>query len=277
MTTPLEDFEALLREPRDALPLLALAAQVPRYAEDGFAPDDVVRQVHAWAGQLVARVAADASAVARLRLLNRFFFAELGFRGAREDYDSPLNSYLHRVIERRRGIPITLSLLYAEIGRALGLRLQGVSFPGHFLVRMTLNAGAVFIDVFDGGRSLSLDELRGRLRASMPEQTDVAVEPFLRPAGEREVLARLLRNLKRAHSEAGQWQPALEVAHRLVAVLPHAAQERLDRARIYEQLECPRAAAADLRAALAAVDSPADAEALRPWLARLQQDADRLN
>ncbi len=273
----LDEFRELLGGGREPLPLLAAAAQVPRYAEPECEPQHVLDQVRAWAAQLRARLAPDASPAARVRLLNHFFFAELGFAGARDDYDAAGNSYLHRVIERRRGIPITLSLLYIELGRAAGLRLDGVSFPGHFLVRLRLNEGAVFIDVFNGGLSLSAAELRDRLRAMQPQATDTALAPYLRPACEREILARLLRNLKAIHCREGQWAEALEVVNRLLAVLPEAAEERRDRAQIYARLECPRAAADDLSAYLSLRPAAADEAEVRRTLADLQQAASRLN
>lgn len=271
-------FEALLGGGNGAaLPLLAAAAQVPRYADADCDPRAVVDQVRAWAIRLEQRIAPDAAPVARLRLLNHFFFGELGFAGDRDDYDCVDNSYLHRVIERRRGIPITLSLLYIELGRAAGLRLHGVSFPRHFLVRLALHDGAAMLDVFGGGLALSSDELRARLRAALPGDAELA--PHLRAAGDREILARLLRNLKAIHWQAGQWPAALAVCHRLVAVLPDSAPERRDRAQVYERLECPRAAAADLAASLSLQPAPGEAgEAeVRRRLRELQQAAARLN
>lgn len=276
--TALDAFVALLGDKEgDSLPLLSAAAHVPLYAEPGCDPHSVLDQVQAWSSQVRARVAPDASPLARLRLLGHYFFGELGFAGAQDDYQSPENSYLHRVIERRRGIPITLSLLYVELGRAAGLRLDGVSFPGHFLTRLTLSDGVVFIDVFGGGYSLSTEDLRARLRVTLPAQAEPPLEPHLRAADDREILARLLRNLKAIHWQAEQWPAALEVQNRLVAVLPDAARERLDRARLYELLECPRAAVADLVAYLSLRSSPPDASELRERLARLQRAAARLN
>jgi len=262
---------------RRPLTLLAAAAQVPLYADPGCNPQRVLDQVRSWAAQLRARVAPDASPLARLRLLNHFFFVELGFAGAGDDYASVDNSFLHRVIARRRGIPITLSLLYIELGRAAGLRLAGVSFPGHFLVRLSLNAGTVFVDVFGGGVSLTADDLRGRLRATLPDASDLPLAPYLRAASENEILARLLRNLKAIHWQAQQWPAALEVVNRLVLVLPEAAQERLDRAWLHERLECPRAAAAALLAYLALCPPRREAEDVRQRLAMLRGAASRLN
>jgi regulator of sirC expression with transglutaminase-like and TPR domain len=276
--TPIEQFAALVGNgERPTLPLLAAAAQVPLYAEPDCEPQRTLDQLQAWAGQLRPRVVPDASGPTRLRLLNHFFFRELGFKGARRDYLGAENSYLHRVIERRRGIPITLSLLYMELGKAAGLRLQGVCFPGHFLIKLKLSDGMVFIDVFGGGTTLSSDELRARLSLSLPQAAGVALGPYLRAASDREILARLLRNLKAIHWEAREWPAALEVMNRLVAVVPDDAQERCDRARVYERLECPRAAASDLVACLSLNPARPDAVELRDRLRQLQQSAARLN
>jgi len=275
--TAVDTASALLPESERASALLTEAVQVPLYADPGCEPQRVLAQVQSWAAQLRVRVAADASPFARLRLLNHFFFSELGFAAAGDDYQSAQNSYLHRVIERRRGIPITLSLLYMELGKAAGLRLEGVSFPGHFLVRLSLNAGAVLIDVFAGGITLSTEDLRQRLRATLPDESDPPLAPYLRAASEPEILGRLLRNLKAIHWQAQEWAAALEVVTRLVVLLPDAVQERLDRARLYERLECPRAAADDLVAYLSWMPSPPDADEVNQRLASLKQAASRLH
>lgn len=275
--TAVNAASALLPEGERASSLLTQAAELPLYADPGFEPQRVLDQVQSWAAQLRVRVAPDASPFVRLRLLNHFFFGELGFTGAGDDYQSAHNSYLHRVIERRRGIPITLSILYMELGRAAGLKLEGVSFPGHFLVRLPLNSGTVFIDVYGGGATLSTEDLRQRLRATLPGESDAPLAPYLRAAREREILARMLRNLKAIHWQAQQWVAALEVVNRLVDLLPEAAQERLDRAQLYERLECPRAAAADMVAYLSLSASPPDAAEVNRRLASLKQAASRLH
>lgn len=274
--TPVEVFSALVGQgERARLPLLAAAAQVPLYRDPQCDPQRTLGQVHDWGEQLRARIAADVSLRARLHLLNHYFFSELGFAGAHDDYYAVENSYLHRVIERRRGIPITLSLLYMELGKVIRLRLQGVCFPGHFLVRLRLPEGTAFIDVYGGGTTLSADDLRARL--PLPQSSEAQLGPYLRAASDREILARLLRNLKTIHWQAQDWAAALEVMDRLVAVVPDEPQERRDRARLYEQLECPRAAVADLVAYLSLSPAPADADEIRATLARLQQAAARLN
>ncbi|MCA3217989.1 MAG: tetratricopeptide repeat protein [Burkholderiales bacterium] len=274
--TPLESFRQLVAADRP-LALLDCAAQVPLYADTRFEPDAVVRTVRAWGARLAQRVPADSSANNRLRLLNHYFFEELGFRANVERYNEPANSHLHRVIERRSGIPITLSLLYIEIGRAAGLRLLGVGFPGHFLVKLLVHHGAMLVDVFGGGVLLSADKLRERLQAAMRGSETLPLEVYLRPASERDILARLLRNLKAIHWNVGEWVAALEVQQRLVAVLPDEPVERRDRALLYERLECPRAAADDLVAYLSMRPDPQDAREMRERLMHLQQAARQLN
>jgi regulator of sirC expression with transglutaminase-like and TPR domain len=274
--TPLESFRQLVTAP-GALPLLDCAAQVPLYADPKFVPGEVVRTVRSWGERLAQRVPADSSASNRLRLLNHFFFEELGFRGNAVQYYTPDNSHLHRVIEQRSGIPITLSLLYIEIGRAAGLRLFGVGFPGHFLVKLMLHDAAMLIDVFAGGLPLSEEDLRARLQAVAQDGETLPLEVYLRPASEREILARLLRNLKAIHWNAGEWAAAFEVQQRLVAVLPDEPAERRDRGLLYARLECPRAAVEDLVAYLSMHPSPPDAMQIRERLGRLQQAASQLN
>jgi regulator of sirC expression with transglutaminase-like and TPR domain len=276
--TTLDRFTTLVHSGQTgALPLLEAAAALPQYADHDFTPDDVVREVQRWAGQLRDRIAADASSFARLRLLNHYFYEELGFRGAGDDYYAVENSYLHRVIARRRGIPITLAVLYLELGRAIGLKLAGVGFPGHFLVKLMVHDGALFIDVFNGGATLSADALRQPLARVIDGTPEYPLEFYLRAATDREIVARMLRNLHAIHAEAQDWSATLEVLNRLVSIDPEAAQPLRDRAAAYERLECARAAADDLAAYLALAPNAADLAQARSDLARLQRQAARLN
>jgi regulator of sirC expression with transglutaminase-like and TPR domain len=274
-TDALGDFERMVRA--SPLPLLEAAAQVGCYADRDIVPGQVAETVRGWGRQLAARIPADASAAARWRRLNHFFFDELRFRPNHESYYDASNSLLRDVLERRTGIPLTLSLLYMEIGRHLGLTLHGVGFPGHFLVRLSMADKTMFVDVFARGVPLSIDMLHSRLQATLGADPEYPLEVYLRAASEREILARLLRNLKRVHLQANELAACLEIQHRLVAVLPDDARERRARAMLYEQLQCPRAAALDLAAYLQMSANPPDAVAARDRLHQLQQAADRLN
>jgi regulator of sirC expression with transglutaminase-like and TPR domain len=272
---PLAQFERLLAQ--RPLPLLALAAEVPRYADPALDPAVVVSTVDRWGEQLNARLAPDTAATMRWRQLNHFFFDELGFGPNADRYYDPANSHLHAVIERRRGIPITLALLYIEIGRRAGLKLHGIGFPGHFLVRLALGDGHMFLDMFAEGAPLSEDDLAQRLHAATRGAPDAPLELYLRPASDRDILARLLRNLKLVHLQAGDMDVALQVQHRLVATLPDNAAERRARAAMYEKLECPRAAADDLAAYMDLAPDAPDLRHARDDLQRLRACAARLN
>jgi regulator of sirC expression with transglutaminase-like and TPR domain len=275
--SPLESFARLVDESRKPLPLLEAIASLAVDAYPDRDPADSVAAIGQLGQRLSLRIAADMSPLHRLRLLNHFLFEELGFSGNVDGYDEADNSYLNRVLERRTGIPISLSVVYAAVGRAIGLKLAGVSFPSHFLVKLPLSEGALLIDVFAGGVVLSEAELRRRLNAAFDGDPPRPLEAYLHAASEREVLTRWLHNLKRIHTQSGDWERLLKVANRLVILRPDSCEELRDRALAYEQLECPRAAAGDLAQYLARRPDAVDARDVRKRLGELQRSADRLN
>ncbi|MDE2093328.1 MAG: transglutaminase family protein, partial [Burkholderiales bacterium] len=161
MPTALDYFASLVADDA-SLSLVEAAAAI---AQDDFPMLDtqaVLAEIDAMAAKLKRRFPADAVPVQRLRWLNRYFFQELGFAGNVNNYYDPHNSYLHRVLSTRRGIPITLAVLYIELATQIGLTARGVSFPGHFLVKLRMRSGRqqgeVVIDPFTG-QSLSRDEI----------------------------------------------------------------------------------------------------------------------
>ncbi len=267
---PLPYFAALVAED-DGLPLLEAAIAVAQDEEPALDVQAVLVEIDALGRRLRARVPADAAPLPRLQWLNHWFFDELGFAGNVNDFYDPRNSYLHEVLRTRRGIPITLALLYLELGAQLGLRLAGVGFPGHFLVKLRVTRGEVVIDPVNG-RSLSRDELEERLapyRGAGGPAGIVPLELCLQPATPRQTLARLLRNLKELHRSAGDRRRLLAVCERLVLLLPEAWDERRDRGLVRADLGQVDAAAADLQAYLQHRADAADAAELRRRLRAL--------
>lgn len=262
--TALEYFAALVADDA-SLPLTEAAIAIALDDYPGLDVQRVLAQIDRLARTLRERLPADASAVQKLRLLNRYFFQDLGFAGNVNDYYDPDNSFLHRVLETRRGIPISLSVLYIEIAQQIGLQARGVSFPGHFLVKLRIPQGSqpgeVVIDPFSG-QSLSRAELDEQLRPYRQQQgladDDVPLGLFLQAATSRSVIARMLRNLKEIHRAAGDPQRLLAVCQRLVALMPEDAAERRDRGFAAAQLGQDGLARADLIAYLERTPAAAD-------------------
>ena len=274
-TSALAYFSALVAEDT-GFALLEAAICV---AQDEAAPLDaqtVLADIDRLAGRLKARLPADVSAIRRLQALNHYFFGELGFAGNVNNYYDRRNSYLHEVLASRRGIPITLALLYIELATQLGLTAFGVSFPGHFLVKLRMPQGEVVIDPVNG-RSLSREDLDERLapfraRHGLEGDFEAPLGLFLQAAPPRDVLARLLYNLKEIHRTAEDWPRLLAVQQRLVLLLPLAFEERRDRGLAWAELGRPAEAAEDLSAYLAARPDAEDASPLAERLAGLQAE-----
>jgi len=228
---------------------------------------------------LKRRLRADISPADTIVALNRFVFEENGFTGNSADYYDARNSFLNEVLDRKRGIPITLAIVYIEIGQRIGLPLQGISFPGHFLVKCPLREGAVILDPYERGMSLGLDELRKRVKAlgSGTEPPDPVIANMLAAAGNKEILARMLRNLKAIYTHHKDWIKALSAADRIITIMPLCAEEYRDRGTIYVNLECFRAALFDLQAYLQMLPAAKDADTVREQVVELQTAAARLN
>jgi regulator of sirC expression with transglutaminase-like and TPR domain len=274
-----DTWQAILDTPRADINLAQAALVI---AGDEYPDLDVaayVQRIDELAQTLRSRLRADISPTDTLALLNRYLFEEMGFAGNSEDYYDPRNSYLNDVIDRKLGIPITLSVLYIEVGRRLGLPLSGVSFPGHFLVKCALRNGAVVLDTYAKGALLGIKDLQKRLRA-LSGGADVAPEAVMRmlaSAPPAEIIARMLRNLKAIHAERGDKTRALTAMNRVLDLFPQAPDALHDRARLLEDLECFRAALADYEAYLRLVPDARDARVVRGKIAVLRERASRLN
>ena len=231
------------------------------------------------AATLKRRLRPDISPADAIIALNRYLFDELGFTGNAADYYDPRNSFLNEVLDRKRGVPLTLALVYMEIGRRIGLPVQGVSFPAHFLVKCPLREGTVVLDPYAKGVSLSLDELRRRIKSLRDgvEPPKSLVASMLAAASNKDILVRMLRNLKGIYSHHREWLRALTATDRIITVMPNLAEEYRDRGMLYLNLECFRAALFDLQAYLKMLPAAQDAETVRHKVVELQAAAARLN
>lgn len=266
--TPLAYFASLVASD-DGFPLLEAAVSLAQDDEPGLDVQGVLDEIDGLAQRLRSRLPGDAAPLARLRLLNRFFFEELGFAGNVNDYHDRRNSLLPAVLRSRRGIPISLAVLYQEFGQQAGLVVQGVSFPGHFLAKVVLPRGEVLIDPFSG-HSLGREELEERLQPFRNGRHDLPLAMFLVAARPREVIARMLRNLKEVHRSHADWQRLERVQARLVLLLPEAWDERRDHALVLAELGARREAASALAVYLQHCPDAADAPQLARHMAAWQ-------
>jgi len=278
MTKPLEFFAALVQQD-DSIPLFEAALSIAQDAEPLLDLNVPQLAIDLLAAKLQRRLPSDASHIQKLRMLNHYFYHELGFAGNINNYYDPDNSYLHRVLITRRGIPISLAVVYMELAEQIGLQVKGISFPGHFLMKMSVQSGDIILDPFNGS-SLSREELEERLEPYFLQQgdsSDLPLATYLQEARPRDILVRMLRNLKALFSEHAQWQNLLAVQERLLILLPDEITERRDRGLAYSNLQCPQAALQDFEAYLAERPHAADADAVRSRLPELREASRRFN
>jgi len=272
---PRERFAELVRVPDTRLDLARAALWIAAEEYPALDVEAEVARLDALAALAALHLAGAASDAERAVRLLGFLHDEQGFRGNEERYGDPRNSFLNEVLVRRTGIPITLSLVLLEVARRLGLRLAGVSFPGHFLVKLE-GPELRILDPFHG-RALDVAECRARLAKALGPQVVFVPERDLRAAGAREILVRMLTNLKHLYLRAKDLGRTLGCCERILLLVPDAAHELRDRGLVFEQLECHAAAAADLERFLELAPDDDSAPAVRERLRQLRLRPQRLH
>lgn len=269
--TPLNYFASLVQSD-EQFPLLEAAASLAQDEEPLLDVQQVLDDVARLLKKVTARMPEDADDLTRLAILSQVFYKDLGFGVNANDYYAPENSYLNEVLRTRRGIPISLAVIWLELAQALELQAQGVSFPGHFLVKVALNEGLVVLDPLTG-ESLGLDHLAERLRPFRDpvdrkaqadlDEGETPMGLYLQACPPRDILARMLRNLKEIFRSQEDWPRMLQVMDRLVVLLPEVWTERRDRGLVHAELGQVHEALQDLRLYLQAVPSAPDNAALK--------------
>jgi regulator of sirC expression with transglutaminase-like and TPR domain len=243
-----EELLHALNEPGEALAPAALAIARVEYPALDPAPylQRLERMGEAAAGRLQRQDSADTASL--IATLNAYLFEELGFSGNREHYDDPRNSFLNEVLDRRLGIPISLAVVYLEIARRAGMRLEGVNFPGHFLVRVHASEDAI-VDPFHAGALLSEVDCRQLLRQHLGEEAAFD-RGLLATATRQHIVVRMLVNLKRLYVRMRSFPQARAIADLLLAVDPSALSELRDRGLLAYHMEDFASALRDLEAYL---------------------------
>ena len=228
-------FAALVEKPEDEIDLVEAALLIARTAFPDLSVSVCTEMLDRWAGRLRDSLGDSPSAGDILIHLNRILFDEEGFRGDRQNYYDPQNSFLNRVLERKLGIPISLSLVYSEVGRRAGFPVHGIALPGHFIAGLLHESGTLFIDPFNRGEILTEKECQQRIEArhGRPAALDMR---WKTPAAKKAILRRMLRNLKAIYRHLNQELQSFEMIQWILAVDPDAADELKERGLLYEAM-----------------------------------------
>ena len=272
----LDDFRRAVSCPDDRVDLARAALEIAR---DDYPDLDVggyLRRIDQLGMEVGQRLQNETPIYHRIAALNSVMFQEHGFHGNRDNYYDPKNSFLNEVIERRTGIPITLSVLYMEVAQRIGLSLHGVSFPGHFLVKYLDEKEKIVIDPFNGGEIKSNESL-GKILEDLYEGKVALVRDFLEPVSKKQIVRRMLNNLKMIYLREKDFLRGLAVLQRLVILDPAAAEDIRDRGVVYSKLECFQYALADFESYLRLAPNAPDARAVKEEIVTLAKQAQQIH
>lgn len=231
-----KEFTELVQRDEAHFDLARTALLVAAESDPTLDVDAEMSQLELWAQTLRERMEPEWNELQRLARLRAFMYEELGFKGDVQDYYAPENSLLHSVMTRRRGIPLTMSILFMELGWRIGVPFEGVGFPGHFLVRLAGLPEDLLLDPFDHGGSVHEEDCRRMLEKSTGGVLEFD-RAMIRSIGKRDMIARLLFNLKVACLKAGRFDQALAAVERLLLLHPEDAIEVRDRGLLLYQLD----------------------------------------
>ncbi len=211
-----------------------------------------------------------------LHKLSEFLFVKQGFQGNQDDYYDPQNSYLNTVIDRKLGIPITLSIVYIEVSRRLGFVLEGIGLPGHFLLRHGPPEWELYVDPYDEGRLLNKADCEQIVEKLFHGRAQFR-EEHLSPCTKRQILIRMLSNLKGVYSNQGDYRKAMSAADRIQVIEPSMGSNLKDKATLHYQLKQYRLAIKELERYLKIVPEPEDAENIKQQIKGLWRTIATLN
>ena len=266
------EFRTAVQRPAADIDLVQAALLFARDAYPDLDPAVYLNQLDEWAADIQSNIAAS---IDPLATLNRFLFDDLHFQGNRRSYSDPRNSYLNQVIDRRLGLPITLSLVYIEVARRVGLHVEGVGLPGHFIVRYLDRDSVRYLDPFHQGRVLTADDCRNLV----VDLSNGALEfrpVMLEPVDARHILTRMLNNLKNAYMQEQRFDRAMLAVERLLDLAPDEPVHVRDLGLLHYQLDQYGPALQALHRYVALTDAAPD-DPIQQVIAHLQVQIARLN
>ena len=232
-------------------------------------PNDYLNKLDAIASVLQEKLPDNSYPLKIIQTINQYLFEELRFTGNTRDYYDPRNSYLHEVLDRKLGIPLSLSILYLEIAQRLDFPMVGIGMPGHFLIRPNFEDAGIFVDAFNQGEILFPEDCETRLQQVY--QQPVKLDPaFLAPISNRQILVRMLTNLKFIYVNNNNYEKALQVINSLLILLPDSETELRDRGLLYYQMGDGEHAIVDLETYLKLSPNAQDAPAIYQLLEQIR-------
>jgi regulator of sirC expression with transglutaminase-like and TPR domain len=261
-------FDQEIQQPDERIDLAKAALYIAQEEYPNIDAEEYLNAFDTMALELQERLPSQRYPLRVIQSINQYLYDDLGFAGNVEDYYDPRNSYLNDVIERRLGIPITLALVYLEVARRIDFPMVGVGMPGHFLIRPDIPDTEIFIDTFNGGEIMFPQDCQERLTQFYQQPVQLQPE-FLATVSKRQILARMLANLKYIYLNQQELEKALAAVERILLLFPGAAIEVRDRGLLCYELGLSDQAANDLETYLAKAPHAQDAAAIRQILTLL--------
>ncbi|MEB3884896.1 transglutaminase-like domain-containing protein [Lyngbya sp. CCY1209] len=266
-----QHFHREVSQPDGQIDLAKAALYMAQEYQPPFEVDAYLNALDTMATEVSERLPESRYPLRVIRTINRYLFEDLGFRGNRTQYYDPENSFLNRVIDRRTGIPIALSLVYLEVARRVDFPMVGIGMPGHFLIRPEFEDAGIYVDVFEGGEILFPQDCEARLSQVYGQPVKLQPE-FLNPVDNRRFLGRMLQNLKVIYMNGGTLEAALQVVEQMLLLYPDAITQRRDRGILCYQLGRRTEARRDLQDYLDRLPTARDAGIIRQLLDRMDSD-----
>ncbi len=262
-------FAQVVERPDSSLDLGKAALLIAEDAYPGLDVDGYVARLDALAEPLHPRVRDDTALLDAVQALNGHLFGEIGLRGNAEDYYDPRNSYLNDVLDRRLGIPITLGVVYIEVARRVGLTVVGIGLPGHFIVEARRDGSSALLDPFHGGAILTPEDCERLVQEVYGGSLEFS-EEHLVPVRKREILTRMLNNLKRTYLTRDDPERAWPVVEKMVHLNPNSPLDRRDRGLLAYRMNRFALARDDLQFYLARRPDGPDRMAIRAALSAIE-------
>lgn len=263
-------FYQEVRQPDEQINLEKAALYIAQEEYPDLEIDEYLNALDMMADEVQERLPEEPYPLRILQTINRYLYEDLKFAGNTENYYDPRNSFLNDVIDRRTGIPLTLSLVYLSIAHRLNFPMVGIGMPGHFIIRPAMSDMEIFVDPFHSGEILFSQDCQERLSQLYSQPVEMRPE-FLEPVTNRQFLARMLTNLKVIYLNQNEIEKCLSTIERILILFPDAPFELRDRGIIYFQTNRWIEARQDFESYLNLVPRANDRDVIQQLLDRISQ------